>query len=88
MSKKLSTEELTELREINETYQKIVSNLGECEIVLKDIENRKSAVLKDKEGFIFDYMSVKEKSEVLQNKLLEKYGVGKIDIETGNIESM
>lgn len=87
MSKKLSTEELTELKEINETYQKIVANLGECEIILKDIETKKHSILKEKEGVLYDYKSVKEKSEVLQTKLLEKYGSGKINIETGDIES-
>ena len=82
---KLSTEELEELREVNDLYTKLIRNLGESELLISDLEAQLNAVTEQKKGFFSDYRTIKEKSDNLYQTLSEKYGSGRIDLETGVI---
>jgi len=82
---KLSTEELEELREVNDLYTKLIRNLGESELLISDLEAQLNAVTEQKKGFFSDYRTIKEKSDSLYQTLSEKYGSGRIDLETGVI---
>jgi hypothetical protein len=85
MEKKLTEEQLTELKELNLSYTKLLTNLGEVELVLSDLNSQVKNVEKEKEGRFSDFKTIKEKSDALYNKLSEEYGSGKIDLETGVI---
>lgn len=87
MEKKLTEEQLTELRELNANYAKLMSNLGEVELILSDLESQVERVKAEKQGLFSDYKTLREKSDALYAKLSEEYGSGKIDIETGIIHS-
>jgi len=87
MEKKLTEEELTELRELNSSYTKLLSSLGEVELILSDLESQVERVKAEKQGLFSDYKTIREKSDTLYAKLSEQYGSGKIDIETGIIHS-
>jgi hypothetical protein len=85
MEKKLTEEQLTELKELNLSYTKLLTNLGEVVLVLSDLNSQVKNVEKEKEGLFSDFKTIKEKSDALYNKLSEEYGSGKIDLETGVI---
>ncbi len=85
MEKKLTEEQLTELKELNQNYTKLLTNLGEVELILTDLKTQAEKMEKEKEGLFSDFRTIKEKSDALYNKLSEEYGSGKIDLETGII---
>lgn len=87
MEKKLTEEQLTELRELNANYTKLLSSLGEVELILSDLEGQVERVKAEKQGLLSDYKTIREKSDALYAKLSEEYGSGKIDLETGIIHS-
>jgi hypothetical protein len=85
---KLSEEELQELREITERYRTLVSELGELEINLNASKLQVQQLEQSKEVLFKDYNFIREKSEALSNKLYEKYGSQKVNLDTGEIESL
>lgn len=87
MEKKLSEEHLKELRDLNANYAKLLSSLGEVELILSDLEGQVERVKAEKQGLFSDYKTLKEKSDSMYTKLSEEYGSGKIDLETGIIHS-
>jgi uncharacterized coiled-coil DUF342 family protein len=87
MSKKqLTEEELKELREINERYSKLVTYFGECELSIYNLNEQVNKLKEEKEGIMSDFKSLKEKNDALFTSLSEKYGTGRINLETGDIE--
>jgi len=87
-NKELTKEELESLKEVNTRYNNLLVSVGELEISLEDANARVTAIKAEKVNLMADYSSLKTKSEELSNKLVEKYGPGRIDIETGKIESI
>jgi hypothetical protein len=83
---KLTSEELEEIKELNKQYGEIISSLGENEIKTSDTYVKLSDLKKEKESIISEYTSMKIKSEKLHSILLYKYGSGKIDFNTGQVE--
>jgi len=87
-NKKLTEEELKSLQEINARYANVISSLGESELFLYGLQDQLKRAEEEKKGLIADYVSLKEKSDQLSAKLTEKYGSGRIDLQTGVIESV
>lgn len=83
--KQLTSDELQELKDINSRYTTVVSNLGECEIFMTGLQDQLTKAFEEKKGFLSDFQSLKQKSDELYNKLTEKYGSGRIDLDTGKI---
>ena len=84
--KKLTDEELQELKTINFRYAKLVNDLGECELLISSVSSQMNKAYEEKDGLLSDFKSLKEKNDALFASLAEKYGTGRIDLETGNIE--
>jgi chromosome segregation ATPase len=76
--KKLSEEELQQVKEIKQEYTKLALSLGELELQKANLEKEKTRLLNYQ-----DQLGNKE-VEIAQ-KLTEKYGNGSINIETGEI---
>jgi hypothetical protein len=73
ISKKLTENELTEIKEIRQQYSELALSLGELEL-----QKRK----------LLDLYNVLQDREIkLASHLQEKYGEGNIDLETGEIKS-
>lgn len=72
MSNKLTPEELQQLKDLQSQYNSLVFEVGELEL-------RKRSILKE-------YDSVMEAQAKLANALNAKYGIGVIDVETGEIK--
>jgi hypothetical protein len=72
ISKKLTEEELNEVKEIRQQYSQLALSLGELEL-----QKRK----------LLDVHNLLQEKEVkLASQLQEKYGEGSIDLETGEIK--
>lgn len=82
----LLPEEVTELRELSDRYSNIVRDLGEKDLEIFELEEKISEYKRDKELLLSDYVILKDKNTELTTKLIDKYGEGKINLETGKIE--
>ena len=82
----LLPEEVTELRELSDRYSNIVRDLGEKDLEIFELEEKISEYKRDKELLLSDYVILKDKNAELTTKLIDKYGEGKINLETGKIE--
>jgi hypothetical protein len=76
--KKLSEEELQQIKEIKQEYTNLALSLGELELQKANLE-------KDKLRFLNYQDQLGNKETELAKQLTEKYGNGSINIETGEI---
>jgi mRNA degradation ribonuclease J1/J2 len=84
--KDLTVEEIQELKDLSSNYNRLCMAIGHSWIQISYLEQTLKELNGDKEGFLKDYKVITEKQDVLQKILLEKYGEGAIDIESGKIE--
>lgn len=82
----LSSEEMVELKELSDRYSNIVRELGEKDLEIFELEEKVKEFQRDRELLLSDYTLLKDKNEELTSKLIDKYGEGKINLETGKIE--
>jgi hypothetical protein len=75
-TKKLTKKEIEALKEIQQKNTAIVNEFGSMEIAKMQIEARKVEIVKF-------YNELKEEEAELGKTLSEKYGVGSINIESG-----
>lgn len=85
-NRELTSQELSELRELNSKYNTIVFSLGEAEIVIRELEEKLEKAKMEQTYLMSDYTTLKQQSEALTAKLSEKYGSAKVDLDTGKIE--
>ena len=84
--KDLLPEEIVELKDYSSSYSKLVNNLGELDLQIHELENKIEELKTERSYSYNDYKSLKVKNEELTNKLINKYGEGKINLDTGKIE--
>jgi chromosome segregation ATPase len=83
--KKLTEEEITQIKELQQQYNKFVFELGSIEAQLADMANQKEFMDTEKVNVLSDIKTLTAKEKELLASLQEKYGVGNINIETGEI---
>lgn len=83
--KKLTTEEIDQIKELQTQYNKYVFELGSLEAQLSEITNHKIFMESEKANVLNDIKTLTTKEKELLTSLQEKYGVGNINIETGEI---
>jgi len=75
-TQKLTVKELQDLKNIQAENNQIITSLGQVEV--------QKAILEDqKKEHLNQFAELQEKQSKLANELQEKYGVGNINIETG-----
>ena len=84
--KMLNTQEINSLKDLNKKFGNTLNSLGDIEIKLNLLKQKEAELLKDKEGYLSDYSTLRIQETEITTQLLEKYGEGKIDIESGKIE--
>ena len=84
--KSLTAEEIISLQNLNKDFGKNLNSIGDIEVKLNLLKQKEIELLKDKEGLLSDYNTLRSKESEITNQLLEKYGEGTIDIESGKIE--
>jgi len=83
--KKLTTEEIEQIKEMQTQYNKFVFELGSIEAQITDIVAQKAFMDSEKANTLNDIKTLTSKEKELLTSLQEKYGVGNINIETGEI---
>jgi hypothetical protein len=83
--KKLTEEEIAQIKELQQQYNKFVFELGSVEAQLADINNNKTIMETEKSNVLGDIKTLTVKEKELLTTLQEKYGMGNINIETGEI---
>ena len=84
-TKKLTTEELQSITEMQQQYKKFVFELGSIEAQLQNLLATKELVETEKANVLEDIKKLGEREKDLVNGLQAKYGVGNIDTQTGEI---
>ena len=85
--KKLTQEEINNIKTLQSDYNKIVFELGSIESQLVFIKKQTEVLYVEKNKIITEIDNISEKEKTLISDLQEKYGVGNINIETGEISS-
>jgi hypothetical protein len=84
--KMLSAEEINNLKDLNRNFGKTLNSLGDIEVKLNLIKQKETELIKEKEGLFSDYSTLRTKETEITTQLLDKYGEGTIDIDSGKIE--
>ena len=85
--KKLTEEELQQIKEMQSTYNKFVFELGSIEAQIQNLLSAKASAEIEKNNILEDIKKLGEREKELVTTLQEKYGNGNINIETGEITS-
>ncbi len=78
--KKFTTEEVKELKDIRKEFSDLSYKLGQLEMQKVTLEN-------DKANLVSEFNNTIEKEKTIAKKLLDKYGKGQIDIDSGEFIS-
>ena len=80
---KLSTEEIAELHELRNTYGEITARIGRLNLDKYAIEDSLTDIESNIEQSKTMYKEAIKKEQTVVQTLNEKYGQGRIDLETG-----
>jgi uncharacterized protein YhaN len=83
--KKLNEEEIAQIKEMQTQYNKFVFELGSMEAQLAEVAAHRITLETEKNNVLGDLKTLTSKEKELLSSLQEKYGVGNINIETGEI---
>ena len=75
-NKKLTEEELIKIKELQSNRDAIIVELGNLEVYLHDVSNRKTQLHSQLDKLI-------EEDQKTGKELSDKYGIGSIDLEKG-----
>jgi hypothetical protein len=84
-TKQLTPEELQSINEMQTQYNKFVFELGSVEAQLQALLQQKVVLESEKDGIVSDIKTLGEQERVIVRDLQEKYGVGNINPQTGEI---
>jgi len=86
--KQLTTEEVTQLKELQTKYLQVTSELGQIKVEQIIIQKQVERLLEYESKVSESYLSLQQEEETLAKVLTEKYGTGNIDIESGTFTSV
>lgn len=82
---KLSKEEIDNLVQLKQDYSSIIYSLGDITAQIDEIESKLSILKGEQQDYLSTYKVLVEKDKSLAKSLTDKYGTGKINLETGEI---
>ena len=85
---KLTPEEISSIKELQASYNKVVFDLGSIESQLLMIKKQVTLLEGEKLKIVNEMDKLGAGEKTLIDSLQEKYGVGNINIETGEITSL
>jgi len=84
-TKQLTTEELDQIKEMQQQYNKFVFELGSIEAQLQNVLATKVMIETEKSNVLEDIKKLGDREKELISTLQAKYGAGSINPETGEI---
>lgn len=88
MKQKLTEKEIEKFKELQESYDKSIIELGKIEMTLSDLEEQITQFRSQKSLLLEDYSKLKQREAEFKDELFSKYGEGKIDLNTFEIDSI
>ena len=86
MTHKLTTEELTQLQQLQSDYAELIAELGQVEVSILVLEKQIEQLKITQKDPLYDRLGIIQKQEsTIASQLTEKYGDGQINITTGDI---
>ena len=82
---KLTQEELQSIKDLQARYNQTVFELGSIEVQISTYEKFITSLKEEKLNLIKDINLIEEKEKEITNILVERYGSGTIDPNTGEI---
>jgi chromosome segregation ATPase len=83
--KQLTAEELQSIKDLQQQYNKFVFELGSIEAQLQALLTQKTRIEAEKDNIVSDINKLGDREKEVVTALQEKYGVGSINPETGEI---
>ena len=83
--KQLTPEELQQIKDMQQQYNKFVFELGSVEAQLQNVIATKELIETEKGNVLEDIKKLGEREKEIINTLQAKYGAGSINPETGEI---
>ena len=80
---KLTDEELSQIKQIQDENTRIIFQLGEIELELRILEQRVQELNTLRNTTHTDYTSLRNREKELVQSLSTKYGAGQVDLESG-----
>jgi oligoribonuclease NrnB/cAMP/cGMP phosphodiesterase (DHH superfamily) len=81
----LTPEELQSIKDLQSKYNQTIFEMGASEAQLIAFQQGIDKLQKSKDGLVSDLTTIEQKESELVKSLQEKYGVGNINSETGEI---
>lgn len=83
--KKLESEELKSIQDLQKQYNQVIFDLGSIEAQLQSLIITESELKKEKENIVADLVTLGKKEKILIESLQQKYGNGNINPVDGTI---
>jgi chromosome segregation ATPase len=87
-TKKLTSEEITSITDLQKQYNTNIFELGSVEAQISLITAQLKALEAEKNNILNDLNKIGEREKALVDSLQEKYGTGNIDLESGTISPL
>lgn len=84
--KKVTDTELAEIRELRESVMAVVATVGELHLTNSMLKKQVADISKKIQDEEEKFAGLQEQERVLSEKLQEKYGIGTIDLNTGEVK--
>ena len=87
-TKKLTSEEIISITDLQKQYNTNIFELGSVEAQISLITAQLKALEAEKNNILNDLNKIGEREKALVDSLQEKYGTGNIDLENGTISPL
>jgi hypothetical protein len=84
---KLTEEELQQVRDLRDKYANITARLGQLKAEQILVNNQLGVLAELEIKFTDEYLNLHTEEETFAAQITEKYGVGNIDVESGEFTS-
>jgi flagellar biosynthesis chaperone FliJ len=85
MKKVLSQEDLQQLKEVASAHDNVINELGNITVQINEFETKLEELRAERTNYLSSYTKIREKSIEINSLLSSKYGVGQVDLNTGEI---
>lgn len=79
----VSSEEVKKIKELRNSYQELIVQVGQAELQLNDIREVEINLVEAKSKLLKRYTEIKQTERTHLDELNKKYGVGSLNVDTG-----
>jgi hypothetical protein len=80
---KVSEEEVTKIKNLRNSYQELIVQVGQAELQASDVQEALNNILEAKDKLLEKYNEIKQTERTHLDQLNEKYGLGSLNVDTG-----